>query len=65
MSETETKWLDVCIKHPDKYKIYVDNDDIFVVETKNEEEVVYSFNQYGYEFVYALLNYLGANVEYV
>lgn len=65
MSETEARWLDMCIKHPDKYKIYVDNDDIFVVETKNEESVIFSFRKYGYEFIYALMKYLGVNVEYV
>ena len=52
MSETEARWLDMCIKHPDKYKIYVDNDDIFVVETKDEESVIFSFSKYGYEFIY-------------
>lgn len=65
MSEIETKWLDTCIKHPDRYKIYVDNGDIFVVETEDEEKVIFSFSQYGYEFAYALMKYLGVNVEYV
>ena len=47
------------------------NDDIFVVEVTEEDPdgmdsaVNYSFSNFGYDFALSLLEYLGANVDYV
>lgn len=71
MNEKDIKWLQMCLDNPERYKIYVDNDDIFVVEiTKDdpdgmESAVMHSFSNFGYDFIVDILNYLGANVDYV
>lgn len=67
----DDKWIKKCLDDPERYKIYVDNDDIFVVEVTEAEDdyygdsIVYSFSCFGYDFVVVLLEYLGANVDYV
>lgn len=71
MNKQDAEWLHKCIDDPERYKIYVDNDDIFVVEiTKDDPNgmdsiVLHTFTNFGYDFVVDILNYLGANVSYV
>lgn len=66
----DRKWLKKCIDNPDKYKIYVDNDDIFVVEITEEDPdgmdvSPYTFNDFGEEFIVWLLKELGINADFV
>ena len=71
MNKQDTEWLQKCLDDPERYKIYVDNDDIFVVEITEEDpdgmdsDVNYSFSNFGDDFALSLLEYLGANVDYV
>ena len=66
MDNLDKQWLIKCINNPKKYKIYVDNDDIFIVDQDSEEEeVLYSFNNFGYDFIFDLLKFLQCNVDYV
>lgn len=71
MNKEDIKWLQKCLDDPKRYKIYVDNDDIFIVEITKEDpdgmdsKVLYSFTSFGYDFVVGILEYLGANVDYV
>lgn len=72
MNKEDKQWLKKCIDNPHKYKIFVDNDGIFIVDTekqKNEDvwgdDVVHTFWNFGYDFVVDLLEYLGTNVDYV
>lgn len=59
-------WIKKCIDNPNKYKIYVDNDDVFVVETTDDDEnTVYSFSCFGYDLIVVLFRYLKCNVSYV
>ena len=59
-------WIKKCIDNPNKYKIYVDNDDVFVVEIMDDDEnTVYSFSRFGYDFIVVLFRYLKCNVSYV
>jgi len=50
-----------------KYKIYVDNDYIFVLDKQYEEyderTVVYEFTNYGWEFIIDLMEYLKLDCE--
>lgn len=62
------EWINKCINRPDKYKIYVDNDDVYVVdktETNEDDQVVYTFDCYGYDFIVKILDHLGIDVDYV
>ena len=36
MNKEDKEWLQKCLDDPKRYKIYVDNDDIFVVEVTEE-----------------------------
>lgn len=71
MNKEDKEWLQKCLDDPERYKIYVDNDDIFVVEITEEDpdgmdsDVNYSFSNFGDDFALSLLEYLGANVDYV
>nr|DAK84722.1 MAG TPA: hypothetical protein [Caudoviricetes sp.] len=65
MNKKDKEWLKKCIKEPKKYKIFVDNDEIFIVNVGEEDIVYYTFSNYGYEFIYFLLKYLKTNVDYV
>lgn len=66
MNNLDKQWLVKCINNPKKYKIYVDNDDIFIADQDSEkEEILYSFDNFGYDFIVDLLNFLQCNVDYV
>ena len=65
-STKDKEWIDKCKNNPNKYKIYVDNDDVSVViEKDGEEEAIYSFTNFGYDFIVQILNYIGCNADWV
>lgn len=64
MTTLEKEWLIKCKQNPGRYKIWIDNDDIFV-EDLQKDEFVFSFEEYGYYFAKDLLEYLGYNVDFV
>ena len=64
MTTLEKEWIVKCQREPNKYKILVDNDAIFVEDLKTEEAIFY-FDDYGYHFVKNLFAFLGCNVDYV
>ena len=40
MNKEDKEWLQKCLDDPKRYKIYVDNDDVFVVDAQNNVEYV-------------------------
>jgi len=50
-----------------KYKIYVDNDCIFVLDKQykeyDERAIIYEFTNYGWEFIIDLMEYLKLDCE--
>ncbi len=69
-TKEDREWLKKCIDEPDKYKIFVDNDMIFVAELTEEdpegmEVSPYTFNDFGEEFILWLLRELGINADFV
>lgn len=65
MHIVDKEWIEKCRANPDKYKIYVDNDSVFVVDAETEETVEHEFLKYGYTFAKDLLEHLGCNVDFV
>lgn len=65
MSVKDIEWIEKCKENPEHYKIYVDNDDISVCDCEKEEELVYTFAEYGYYFALQLLQYIGCNADMV
>ena len=63
----DEEWLKKCIEHPDKYQIFVDNDDVFVVDAQDEEceGALYTFSSFGYDMLFHVLRFLKCNVEFV
>lgn len=63
----DEEWLKKCIDNPEKYQIFVDNDDVFVVDAQNDdwEEALYTFSTFGYDMLFHVLRFLKCNVEYV
>jgi len=57
-------WFMKVCEVPEKYKIVIDNDSIWVDTVSDEPECVHTFNSYGYHFIHALLNDMGINAEY-
>lgn len=64
LSTDEKMWIRMSIEHKDKYKIFVDNDEIFVVDIE-ENECIFTFDSYGDDFIVNLLDQLKCNVGYV
>lgn len=65
-NKEDEKWLKKCINNPEKYQIFVDNDDVFIVDAQNEEcECLYTFSSFGYDMLLHVLKFLKCNVEYV
>ena len=46
MSDNDAKWIDLCESLNKKFKIIVDNDNAYVVDTVTDEDV-YTFSEYG------------------
>lgn len=67
-TEREVDMLTLATKHPDEYRIIVDNDSIWlermIDEDSDEDCFVDNFNTFGCEFAYELLKHIGCNVEY-
>lgn len=63
----DEEWLKKCIDNPEKYQIFVDNDDVLVVDAQNDdwEEALYTFSAFGYDMLFHVLRFLKCNVEYV
>ena len=64
MTEFEMYWLNECQQKKDRYRIDVDNDCVFVTDTKTGK-CVFEFNGYGWQFVIDLLRHIGCNAEEV
>lgn len=62
MTELEKYWLDLCESRKDEYCIIVDNDAVYVVETKSWD-CVFEFQHFGWKMVIDLLRYIGCNAE--
>lgn len=70
LSKEEIKWLQLAIEHNGMYHIVVDNDCVWIeqygiVQEDENWHVVFTFNNYGYEFIVQLLNYIGCHAELV
>ena len=65
--KADEEWLKKCIDNPEKYQIFVDNDDVFVIDAQNDdwEEALYTFSAFGYDMLFHVLRFLKYNVEYV
>lgn len=66
-NKEDEKWLEKCINNPEKYQIFVDNDDVFVADAQNDdwEGALYTFSEFGYDMLFHVLKFLKCNVEYV
>jgi len=64
LTKEEQVWIEKCIKNPERYRIDVDNDDIHVSDIEQEESI-FSFNEYGYYFIVNILRHLGCNADLV
>jgi len=71
-SKKDKFWLEKCKSNPKTYRIYVDNDNIYVEYIYPDGELgsdlgdsyAYTFDNYGQDFIIQILNYLGCNVDY-
>lgn len=59
--EKEVELLSKCMEDED-IEVFIDND--YIVAYKDGEEVG-SFNTFGVEFIYSILNYLDINASYM
>ena len=64
MRTNDVLWLGKCKEEPEKYRIDVDNDCIFVTDLE-QDECVHTFSSFGYEFALELLKYIGCNADMV
>ena len=66
-NKEDEKWLEKCINNPEKYQIFIDNDDVFVADAQNDdwEGALYTFSEFGYDMLFHVLRFLKCNVEYV
>jgi hypothetical protein len=65
-TEEDKYWFEIVKETPSEYQIIIDNDSVWI-ETDNINgvtECIYTFNSYGYEFIYGLLNHIGINADY-
>jgi len=64
MTDKDISWMNWCETRKEKYKVIVDNDEVYVVDSDTDEEV-YTFSEYGWRFALSLLRYIGCNAEEV
>lgn len=64
MNREDVEWLERCKEEAEKYRVYVDNDCINVVDLEQDESV-YTFSTFGYEFALELLRYIGCDADMV
>jgi hypothetical protein len=63
-TQEDHDWFKRVQEMPNKYKIVIDDDSVWVEQIGAfHEEIPYTFNNFGYEFIYALLNDMGINAE--
>lgn len=66
-TDEDKYWFELVKESPSEYQIIIDNDSVYV-ETddadSHETICVYTFNSFGYDFIYGLLNYMGINADY-
>jgi len=63
-NKEEIMWIIKCQENPERYRVDVDNDDISITDLK-EEESIFTFTEFGYEFIVQFLTYIGINAETV
>ena len=64
ISENNKKIMDMVIKNPDNYVVWVDNDSVWV-DKENDEDFYMSFDKFGYHLLVEIFDYLGINGQYV
>lgn len=64
MTREEICWIDRCRMDKGRYRIDVDNDEVFVTDLQNDE-AVFTFNHFGWELIIDLLRLIGCNAESV
>lgn len=64
MNEKDIRWLENCKSEPERYRIDIDNDCVFVTDLE-QDDCVHTFGTYGYEFALELLQYIGCNADMV
>lgn len=64
MTHEEICWIERCKTDRKRYRIDVDNDEVFVTDLQTHEEV-FTFNHFGWELVIDLLRLMGCNAESV
>lgn len=62
-TQEDHNWFKRVWEMPNSFKIVIDNDCVWVETVADKPEEVYTFNSYGYQFIYDLLNDMGINVE--
>ena len=62
-TQEDNDWLKRVQEMDYKYKIVIDNDAIWVETLGEDNECVYTFSSYGYEFIYGLLHDMGINAK--
>lgn len=63
MNKIEMEWLNEVKNNPTKYKIVVDNDSIWI-DSIEDEDCVFQFNNFGEDFIVDLLTAFGFNAEF-
>lgn len=71
-TEKEKQWIATCQKFPILYDITVDNDCVWVSSLPDEVDMdeiqesinVFTFNDYGQDFIVSLLKHIGCNAEH-
>jgi len=64
LNNEEIKWLKRCKENPIRYKIEVDNDDVFVTD-RMDNECAFTFDNFGQDFIVQLLNTFDINADLV
>ena len=63
MNQEDREIMDMLmIDRGQRYKIYVDNDAIFVMDKENGSDI-HTFYNFGWEFIINIMNYLGLDCE--
>jgi len=66
-TQEDSDWFKRVQEMPDRFLVVIDNDSVWVEDIELAEgEIgccVYTFNLYGYEFIYALLKDIGVNCD--
>lgn len=68
LSKEEIEWLELAIEHNGTYHLVVDNDCVWIEQFGEDAgyddwHEVFTFDNYGQEFIVQLLNYIGCHAE--